>query len=244
VRKLVRAAAMLAACIAGPARAEPQSYVHTPIVEYGEREIDVHGGRSRLGDGTDANGVAAGFGIGLTPWWFTEVYGISEWAAGDPIQLHSVEWENVFQLTETGKHAAELGLLFEVERPRDHAEGYELVYGPLLQTDAGEWQFNGNLLIDQHVQANPSVATELQYEWQAKWRWREAFEPGMQGFGGIGKWDHWDHADQQSHVLGPAVFGKLRLGGRQALRYDAAYLVAVSAAAPDRTLRFRVEFEY
>jgi hypothetical protein len=40
------------------------------------------------------------------------------------------------------------------------------------------------------------------------------------------------------------VFGRIPLGGRQALRYDAAYLVAASSAAPDHTLRLRLEFEF
>ncbi|MGH8688977.1 MAG: hypothetical protein ACREVQ_14840 [Burkholderiales bacterium] len=245
MRCLFRAIAVfILACTLPSAFGGPQAYVHTPIVEYGEREIDVHGGRQEQGDGTRASGLATGFGMGLTPWWFTEAYGIAEWSSGEPVQLTSIEWENVFQLTETGRRAAELGLLFEVERPRDLAEGYELVYGPLVQTDVGRVQLNGNLLIQRHVRASTPSDTVLQYEWQAKFRWREALEPGLQGFGEMGQWNRWEHADLQSHVIGPAVFGKLRLGGHQALRYDAAFLVGISPAAPDRTLRLRVEYEY
>jgi hypothetical protein len=232
------------ALFAPAALAGPSAYVHTPIVEYGERELDLHGGRAKLGDGSRETGFVAGFGMGVTPWWFTEAYVVFKGATGQPTAAEAIEWENVFQLTETGKHAADVGLLLEIERPRDHAEGYELKYGPLLQTELGRVQLNGNLLFERHVRAAVPSDAEMLYECQAKYRWRPAFEFGLQGFGEMGKWDHWKPSREQSHVLGPAAFGKLGLGNHQALKYDAALLLAVSPAAPDRTLRFRVEYEF
>lgn len=235
--------AMWTSLCAALAQAGPSDYVHTPIVEYGEHEIELKGGRARLGDGS-GDAYAVSYGQGVTPWWFTEGYVKFEGATGQPTKAEAVEWENVFQLTETGKYAADAALLLEIERPRDHAEGYELTYGPVLQTESGRVQWNGNLLFRRHVRATEPFETAMLYEWQVKYRWLPAFEPGLQGFGEMGRWDHWSPSGEQSHVLGPALFGKVGLGGHHALRYDAAVLCAVSAAAPDRTLRFRVEYEY
>ena len=237
-------AALWVSLCASAANAGPADYVHTPIVEYGEHEIELKGGRSRQGDGTYEQAYAASYGVGVTPWWFTEAYVKFEGASGQPTKAEAVEWENVFQFTETGKYAADLGMLLEIERPRDHGEGYELTYGPLLQAESGRVQWNGNLLFRSHVNATEPFETEMLYEWQVKYRWLPAFEPGLQGFGEMGKWDHWSPSGEQSHILGPALFGKVGLGGHQALRYDAALLFAASPAAPDRTLRFRVEYEY
>ena len=244
MQKISAACAGMLLVLCVPAVAGPAAYVHTPIVEYGEHEIDVHGGRSRLEDDGRESGFVVGYGVGLTPWWFTEAYVVYEGATGEPTKAEAVEWENVFQLTETGKHAADVGFLLEIERPRDHAEGYELKYGPLLQAESGRVQWNGNLLFERHVRAAEPSATEMLYEWQVKVRWLPAFEPGFQGFGEMGKWDHWEPSGEQSHILGPALFGKVGLGGHHALRYDAALLFAASRAAPDRTLRFRVEYEF
>jgi len=241
---LAPGAALWLALCARAAFAGPAAYVHTPIVEYGEHEIDVHGGRARLGDGSHESGFVTGYGLGVTPWWFTEAYVVFEGATGEPTKAEAVEWENVFQLTETGKHAADVGFLLEIERPRDHAEGYELKYGPLLQAESGRAQWNGNLLFERHVRATEPSETEMLYEWQVKYRWLPAFEPGFQGFGEVGQWDHWEASSEQSHILGPALFGKVGLGGQHALRYDAAVLFAASRAAPDRTLRFRLEYEF
>jgi hypothetical protein len=245
MRKLVAAcAAVWLPLCAVPARAGPSDYVHSPIVEYGEREIELKGGRAWLGDGGHEDAYAASFGFGVTPWWFTEAYVKFEGATGQPTRAEAVEWENLFQFTETGKYAADLGMLVEIERPRDHGEGYELTYGPLLQAETGRVQWNGNLLFRRHVNATEPFETEMLYEWQVKFRWLPAFEPGLQGFGDMGKWDHWAPSGEQSHVFGPALFGKAGLGGHHALRYDAAMLFGASAAAPDRTLRFRLEYEY
>ena len=243
-KSLAAMAGALVLIVCRTAGAGPAAYVHSPIVEYGEHEIGVHGGSSRFRDGSRESGLNASWGFGLKPWWFTEAALVFEREKGESLELEAFELENVFQLTETGRHAADFGLLLEIERPRDHAEGYEFVFGPLLQGDVGQFQLNGNLLFERHVHAATESETDLDYQWQAKLRWRPELEPGLQGFGELGEWDHWASSREQSHIWGPAVFGKLKLGGHQAVKYDAAFLVAASEAAPRKTFRFRVEFEY
>jgi hypothetical protein len=135
-------------------------------------------------------------------------------------------------------------MVVEFEVPRNRGEGYELKLGMLGQTDFGKMQLNGNLLVQRQYRNNASEQTQLGYQWQAKYRWRAEFEVGMQGFGEVGQWNQWDAHDNQNHRLGPAVFGKLALGGRQAIKYNAAWLVGVSQAAPDHTVRVQTEFEF
>ena len=240
-RGLGACAGLLAACAAF---AGPADSVHSPIVVYGERELELRWGDAKQGDGARERQTVASFGIGVTQWWKTELEVKFEGATGGSTKYEAVEWENIFQLTETGKYPVDVGLLAEIERPRDHAEGWELKSGPLLQGDIGRVQLNGNAFFEGHVDAEESSDTELLYQWQAKYRWQPRFEFGVQGFGNVGKWDHWAPENEQSHQLGPAIFGKLALGGRQALKYDAAYLFAASAAAPDRTVRLRIEYEF
>ena len=66
----------------------------------------------------------------------------------------------------------------------------------------------------------------------------------MQGFGDMGKWNDWNKQAEQSHRIGPAVFGKFSLGNRQAIRYNAAWLFGTGNAAPDDTFRMQVEYEF
>jgi len=226
------------------AHAGPADYIYTPTVEYGEREIDFKAGSASKDNDPRESAASIGYGVGATEWWFTEVYLKYKKANNTGAKYDAIEWENKFQLTETGKYPVDLGFLLEIERPRDHAEGWEVKWGPLLQTEFGKFQLNGNLVFERKYRAEAMTHTEFLYQWQAKYRWLPQFEYGLQGFGKMGKWDHWDNSDQQSHRAGPAVFGKLPLGEKQAIKYNAAWLLATSKAAPDNTFRMQVEYEF
>ena len=226
------------------AHAAPADYVYTPAVEYGEKEIDFKAGTARKGDDPRASAASIGFGYGATEWWFTEFYLKYKRENDEGTKYDAVEWENKFQLTETGKYPVDIGFLLEIERPRVHAEGWEVKWGPLFQTEFGKVQLNANLLFQRSYQAEAGSETVFLYQWQAKYRWLPQFEFGLQGFGEMGRWNHWATADERSHSAGPAIFGKLPIGDHQAIRYNAAWLLGMSTAAPDHTFRVQVEYEF
>ena len=231
-------------------QAGPSDYVYLPGVEYGEKEIDFKFGTAKLSEGGGRESAGSlGFGWGATPWWFTEAYLKYQREAGGKTRYDAFEWENKFQLTETGKYPVDIGFITEIEVPREHAvEGYELKVGPLIQYDAGAFQWNANLLFERVFRGQPEPGearvTEMGYQLQVKHRARPEFEYGIQAFGEMGKWDHWEPTDRQKHVAGPAIFGKIKVGAREAIRYNAAWLLGVSKAAPDNTLRMQVEYEF
>lgn len=232
------------AVLAGPA-----DYVYTPLVEYGEREIDFKSGSARLRDEAVRESAASiGFGYGATQRWFTEAYVKYEREAGGSTKYEAFEWENKFQLTEHNRYAVDVGLITEIEIPKERAEeGYEIKLGPLFQGDAGPIRWNANLLFERVVRARSEEphATELGYQLQAKYSVSRAFEIGAQALGEMGKWDHWEPSHEQNHRAGPAIFGKVKLGeGREAIRYNAAWLHGVSDGAPRDTVRVQVEYEF
>jgi hypothetical protein len=224
------------------AHADPDDYVHVPTVEYGEREIELRLGSASPTDGTRQSGAALAFGYGVTPWWATEI--AAKWHRSEATNFDEFEWENRFQLTEPGQYFADFGLLVEIERPRDHADGYELRIGPLMQKDFGRVQANFNVLVERHFHATEPEHTKLGYEWQLRYRHRPALDFGAQGFGGVGTWNDWSALREQQHIAGPAIFGKFNLGGRQALQYDAAVLFRLTDAAPATTVRAQLEYEF
>jgi hypothetical protein len=227
----------------GTASAEPSDYIYLPHVEVGEREVDFKFGSAQPPGAASTQAASLGFGYGASETWFTEIY-LKYTRDASVTRYDAIEWENKFQLTETGKYPLDLGMVVEFEVPRNRGEGYELKLGMLGQTDFGKLQLNGNLLVQRQYRNNAGEQTQLGYQWQAKYRWRTKFEYGLQGFGEVGQWNQWDAHDNQSHRMGPAVFGKLALGGRQSIKYNAAWLVGVSQAAPDHTLRVQTEFEF
>ena len=237
----VLVAAMGVLCLQS-AHAGPADYVYTPTVEQGEREIDFKSGTQD----SDPRKSAAmlGFGYGANAWWFTEIY-VKYAKEGGNFKYDAVEWENKFQLTETGKYPVDVGLITEIEIPQEREEeGIELKVGPLFQTEFGKLQLNGNLLFEKHVDAEESSPTEAGYQWQVKYRWQPVLEYGLQGFGELGAWDDWESSNEQSHKAGPAIFGKLAAGNHHSIRYNAAWLIGMSDGAPDNTLRLQVEYEF
>ena len=243
--RIAACAAAAAALVLQTAHASPADYVYTPMVEYGEREIDFKAGSAKLADGERDHAYSIGAGFGLTPYWFTEVYAVAERdEESGRTRPEALEWENKFQLTETGRYFADLGVVAEIEVPKDRDDGYELRFGPLAQTDVGRVQLNANLLFERHYRALEAGPMQAAYQWQVKYRWRQEFEYGLQGFGELGTWNSWSGAATQAQQAGPALFGRLALGGRDKLRYNAAYLVGTTAAAPERTLRMQLEYEF
>lgn len=230
--------------LSGATLAGPAAYVQVPAVEYGERELDLKTGSERGPDGAKKDQTTLGLGFGLTPYWFTELYAKYERANGSGYKLEALEWENKFQLTETGKYPVDIGLLVELEVPRERGEAYEFKIGPLFQTEFGRVQLNGNVFFERNFHDGNPHDTEMLYQWQAKYRQQPTFEFGLQGFGEVGKWDHWNPSSQREHRFGPAIFGKFRAGEHQAIKYNAAYLFAATDATPDRTFRLQAEYEF
>jgi hypothetical protein len=231
------------AIISPAAAAGPADYLFLPSITYGEREIDFKSGTWKQ-SGTGLSAASVGFGFGVTQNWFTEIYRKYEQPQGEGTRFDAWEWENKFTLTEPGQYAIDTGFIVELERPQDRAEGYEVRFGPLFQTEFGKVQLNGNILFQRNYRADTPQDMQLGYQWQIKYRWQQKLEFGLQGFGELGKWNDWSPFDQQSHRLGPAIFGKIPLGGRTALRYNAAYLAGVSQDAPRNNLRMQVEYEF
>lgn len=230
---------------AGLAAAGPADYVYTPAVEYGEKEIDFKFGTAKEQDGTRTRVTSLGFGYGVTEYWFTELYLKREREGSEGLTIG--EWENKFQLTETGKYAVDIGLITEIEAPLSNGkEPWEFKIGPLFQTEFGKLQLNGNILFERKIGGDDDEdhITEMGYQWQAKYRWMQEFEFGLQGMGEMGEWNHWENSSEQNHRIGPAVFGKLDLGQKQAIKYNAALLFGVSDAAPDHTFRMQAEYEF
>ena len=229
-----------------PVFAGPADYIYTPAVEYGEREIDLKFGAAGQKNGTRAQVSSLGFGYGAKEYWFTEFY-IKQERAGSAV-ANLAEWENKFQLTDTGEHPVDVGLITELEAPLNNNVPWEFKFGPLLQTEFGKLQLNGNLLFERAFgkadESGVPYSTNIGYQWQAKYRWRPVLEFGLQGLGEMGKWNDWDRQSLQFHRTGPAVFGKFALGNRQAIKYNAAWLFGASNTTPDHTFRMQIEYEF
>ena len=187
--------------------------------------------------------ASLGVGYGATEWWFTEFYVKGE-REGARSLFDAIEWENKFQLTETGKYAIDVGFIAEFELPHDRTEGNEFVFGPLFQTEFDRVQVNFNPLLTNITRAVEGNCTYLGYQWQARLRRQQTLEFGVQGFGDMGRWNHLAPTSEQSHRAGPALFGNYPLGGAQAIVWNAALLFGLTSGSPDCNFRLQAEYEF
>lgn len=224
--------------------ADANDYVSTPIVVEGEKEIDLKSGAEKLRNKSGGTATSIGLGWAPTAWWFTEFYGKYKRDPGTSNAFDAWELENKFQLTETGRFPVDVGVLLEIERPSARAEGYELVYGPLLQSEWGQIQGNLNLLIKQHFDNSVKLNTELIYQVQLKYRASLQFEWGAQAFGSFSRFDRRSPYTLQENKIGPAIFGKIKTGNHQAINYNAAILFGTTANTARTTLRIQTEYEF
>lgn len=226
------------------ALAGPADYVYTPAIEYGERELDFKIGNQSGGGQERLSAASLGFGWGVTERWFTEIYAKGERPGGGSWGYDAFEWENRFALTEHNQYPVDLGFVIEIERPRSRAEGTEFRLGPLFQTDYDRWRFNFNVLFERSVQADEPSHTELGYQFQARYYSDGRTDFGVQALGEMGPVNHFDPGRDQTHRMGPAIFGKYPLGGRNVISYNAAILFGLTPGAADRTVRAQVEYEF
>lgn len=245
-RGLTLAAGLLSAVSMSAAWAGPARTVYTPIVSYREWEFELRGGMqdwARRDNGEQA--MVASVGYGIAPRWFTEIAAEYSRAPGESARVEELEWENVIQLTEHGRHWMDVGLFAEYAYNRlERTNTVEI--GPMLQKDVGRSQFNLNILLgrrlDTRLPGEDPIRTELSYAMQ--WRWHGAnalLQPGVQGFGSLGDTRH---LRSQELNLGPALFGQSSLGGGRKFTYNAAVLAGLTQATPELTVRFQLEYEF
>jgi FTR1 family protein len=239
------AATLLAAlALAAPRPARADLYVYSPVVEAGERAFELRAQRD-VDAAPQRNGAEEHkLELEYAPneWWLTEALVTVERDPGGTRRATELSWENVIALAPQGKYWVDVGLLTEFAHAltRDGHDALEL--GFLAEKAVGPALVTANLTAEQAFGSGEDAA--LGYALRAVWRLGERFEPGLEMFGEFGTLGRFGSVDANRHQLGPAARGRLRFAGRQALRYDVAWVFALTGNSPDSTARLQVEYEF
>lgn len=225
------------------ARADPGYYVVTAYDNSGQRSIDLRYWTVKLPGSPEVIWPEIGFGYGVNTRWTTELFASFIGSSQMATRLNTWNWQNDVLLTQ-GELPVDVALHFNLIREVEGDGGYTVEFGPVLQTDVGRTQLNGNLFFERgHGGASP-LHTQLKYQWQVRHRWQARLHFGLQGFGELGPWDHWASGDQQSHRAGPAVFGTLPLGDGQSFLYQASYLFGSIYAQRGTMFSLRAQYTF
>jgi hypothetical protein len=223
--------------------AGPADYVYRTYDNAGQRTVALYAGSTAIEGAPRASGASLAFGYGVNASWFSNLYIGYARENGSDTKFEGVEWQNIFRLTH-GQYPVDVGLLTELARPQARDEGYAMTIGPLFETEFGRTQLNFNLLLSRSYRAADDNPMKLGYQWQVRHHWTRLLEPGLQGFGDMGKWNQWNAKREQSHRLGPALFGTYVIDARHAIQYNLAYLFETTNALQQNTFRLQTVFEF
>jgi FTR1 family protein len=221
--------------------------VYSPRVVKGENEIEYRGyhdfDKSDSLDGGEKQLVAVG--RGFTDYWFSELYAVYEKEPGASLKYSSFEWENLFQLTESGKYWADFGLLTEYEGARGGTGNPdEIALAPIIEKTVDRWVGTVNLFFEQQVGSNSQSGTTFAYAARLKYLLNPRFEPAVEAFGEPGRINNFGPFNAQEHWVGPAFYGQAGFGGGKKLLYSTAILFGETSNSSDNRVVLRLEYEF
>ena len=220
--------------------------VYSPHVESGVTEIEYSGFQDfdRRNEVNHNQTHKLALGHGFTDNWASEVYVEFEKEGDETLKVESYEWENLFQLAPQGKYWADTGLLVEYEHPAQSGDPGKLTLTPLIEKELSSRLIATlNLGFSYEMGSNAAPGTTISYAARLKYNLDPRFEPALEFFGDQGTISHLTGSDQ-AHWIGPAFYGKVKLGHGHALLYSAAALFATTNAASDTRGVARVEYEF
>ena len=221
--------------------ADPGYYLVSVYENEGEKSVDFRYWTVKFPGAPETVWPEIGFGYGVTKRWYTEVYASYIGSAGQATTLSTWNWQNDYLLTQ-GQYDFDLALHTNLYFEQGPGSGYALEFGPALQTEVGRLQINANLIFERSFATAVPQPTQLKYQWQLKYRYRPEFQFGLQGFGEVGEWNHWAPSGKQSHRAGPMVAGTWSLGGKQAIKYQLAYLSGKIYTLDGHMLSLRLQY--
>lgn len=215
-----------AACLLLPVatRADPGYYLVTVYEDAGKVRVDYRYWTVQRKGAPEVVWPEIGIGYNVNTRWYTELYMSYIGPSFSSSTPSTLNWQNDFLLTQ-GQWDVDVALHTNLIKGQASAANDAVEFGPVLQTDVGRVQLNGNLIFEKSLTPGNTAAPQLKYQWQAKYRWNQALHTGLQGFGELGTWNRWLDAGRQSHRWGPVVGGTWPLNPKQRVEYQAAYLM-------------------
>ena len=236
------AVGLLLAGSAGAPEAKAIDLIYPATIHEGEVDVELRGTLTddHRSEGDNRLKTIFGVGYGINSWWATEINAVLRKEPSDSSEVTAVQFENRFQLTEQGEYAWNVGLYGEYEFSTVGHATDAVEAKVLLDNEWGDLLTKINLIAEREVGENSSDDIEGELAASTRYRWKPAIEPGIEYQAGFGPLDDTGSFNSQEHLLGPVIEGRLAKG----VKYELAFLLGVSDAAPDRVLRWMIEYEF
>lgn len=216
--------------------------VKSPYVEKGMVEIESKNrfdfDKSKNEDRFRQHKIAVGYGI--NDWWQAEIEGEFEKNGGHGYKYNATAVESVFQFTEHGEYAVDIGMFIEYEFAHPTGSADKLEAFLLLAKDIGKFTTIANVGFEQEVGSNRNKNPEFEVKLLEKYNYSKMINPAIEYYGELGEATHGSDFNTQKHRIGPVLQGKLGHG----VKYDAGVLFGISKGAEDYAVKLNLEYEF
>ncbi len=254
---------------AGPASAQVFELVH-PELEEGGFEVEILNGFTLGGVAPGDERTAHEVAVAYAPFEFWKTTIAFEFVSirGDGGAVEAMEWENLFLLPlghgghghghgDGHGHAHDgdgffsleaVGLFVGLEVPKEGgigAGGVEI--GPVAEFTLGPVTTVANLAVEIPFEngEDPGLAYGIGASVPVGSAGGGSFAVGAEAFGGAeGLFGDTVPLDQNSHVIGPALYGAFDLGDGRELEPRLAVLFGLTDASPDAVISFNIETKF
>jgi len=217
--------------------------IYSPNVEAGELALEYGGSRTFDHDSSKNNDqeheIQLEYGLNNR----VEVSGSLGYAKAPDgnLLVDHYEAEGRLQFAEQDANWLDSGLLVAFDQAAHHADADNVEVKLLLQKDIGHFTHTANIGFDQAVGKNSTGmgGPDYVFLWSTRYRYSEFVQPGFEIQSDLGQGQELQHFNEQTHYVGPALYG--RLFGN--VHYEAAWLAGVSNASAQSATRVLLEYE-
>jgi hypothetical protein len=231
-------AVLAAIAFSGQAARADDFIVYSPYVTDGQTEVELRGHQQYDGDPSldTERAYTVALAHSFTPWWHAEVYlGSYGREPGAANTLEGYEFENIFQLSTQGEYWADLGFIASYDYNVLPGEPGVVEFGPLFEKHVGHFTHRLNLIWEKQVGGGAEGKYEFRTTYAGIYDLNTHLSPALEAY--------YRPADD-SRQIGPAVYSEIPTAGGDEFEFSAALLLGLNRGAPDRTLVFRVEYEF
>ena len=233
--------AILTGLAVSTARADNDFIVYSPYVVQGQSEVEAYGFSSQ--DGRSNLNGASGYNISVahavTSWWKPEIY-IGEFNRDPGSTTHpsGYEFENTFQLTDRGEYWVDAGFLASYAHNKQPGILSDAEFGALLEKWYGHIDQRLNVIWEKQIGAGASSTFAFRSAYSISYKMdfnKASFSPGLEVY---------FRPNDNSYQIGPVLYGEIRTDAGNEMEYSLGVVHGINQGAPDRTLLFRVEYEF
>ena len=219
--------------------------VYSPIVEKGERQLELIGNITMDNEKPLDNFQhhELEFEYGVTDFWATSITASLIKPATESIKYDILGWENTLQLTEENKYWLDFGFHGEIELNDENDETHNLEARLLFRKVIGKFEHILNLNFEQAFGNGADEGLELEHVWRTKLRLNEHTGIGFEAFGTIGEIKEATALSAQDHRLGPAVYHTFYWGELE-IELHLIWLFGLTASSPAHIPHWQVEIGF